>query len=99
MSSSFPGRPFMPPPSMPPVIASRIEYCFVCKFHRFRFFVVTQILGALPSMATPPPPPRTTYRAGPTINQRPQMYVRPPTDVVAVPQYEGPIITVFCGKH
>lgn len=43
------------------------------------------------------PPPRATYRAGPTINQRPQMYVRPMPENV-VPQYEGPIITVFVGN-
>ncbi|XP_037049095.1 RNA-binding protein 25 isoform X2 [Bradysia coprophila] len=47
------------------------------------------------SMSTPPP--RATYRAGPTINQRPQMYMRPPAEPV-VPQYEGPIITVFVGN-
>lgn len=45
------------------------------------------------------PPPRSTYRAGPTINQRAQMYIRPPSEViVAPPQYEGPIITVFVGN-
>lgn len=47
------------------------------------------------SMSTPPP--RATYRAGPTINQRPQMYMRPPAEPV-IPQYEGPIITVFVGN-
>lgn len=55
------------------------------------------ISASLPPMSTPPP--RATYRAGPTINQRPQMYVRAPTDAApVVPTFEGPIITVFVGN-
>lgn len=38
------------------------------------------------------------YR-GPTINQRAQMYTRPPVIVPPVePTFEGPIITVFVGN-
>lgn len=38
------------------------------------------------------------YR-GPTINQRAQMYSRPPVIVPPVePTFEGPIITVFVGN-
>lgn len=52
---------------------------------------------SLPPMTTPPP--RATYRSGPTINQRPQLYVRAPTDAPSiVPTFEGPIITVFVGN-
>lgn len=46
------------------------------------------------------PPPRPAYRAGPTINQRPQLYTRqpetPPAKVNA--SFEGPVITVFVGN-
>lgn len=45
------------------------------------------------------PPPRATYRAGPTINQRPQMYIRPSSEpIIPPPKFEGPIITVFVGN-
>lgn len=56
------------------------------------------ITTTLPPMTTPPP--RTNYRSGPTINQRPQMYVRAPLEnnIPVVPQYDGPIITVFVGN-
>lgn len=50
-------------------------------------------------MSGPPPNHRTGYRVGPTINQRPQMYTRPPVVAAPVePHYEGPIITVFVGN-
>lgn len=52
-----------------------------------------------PQLQQPPPSSRSSYRSGPTINQRPQMYSRPPVDAAAQqPQYEGPIITVFVGN-
>lgn len=45
------------------------------------------------------PPPRPAYRAGPTINQRPQLYNRqtenPPKSAAS---FEGPVITVFVGN-
>lgn len=49
----------------------------------------------MPPMTTPPP----AYRAGPTINQRPQLYNRPPENAQKPPpSFEGPIITVFVGN-
>lgn len=45
------------------------------------------------------PPPAATYRAGPTINQHPQMYNK--TDIEPLLGEEssnGPVITVFIGN-
>lgn len=45
------------------------------------------------------PPPRPNFRAPPpTINSRPQMYIKPPIMTAPVPTHEGPIITVFVGN-
>lgn len=55
-------------------------------------------------MTTPPPTTtsaRPTYRAGPTINQRPQLYNRQtPAESTPKPaiSFEGPVITVFVGN-
>lgn len=56
--------------------------------------------AGMPSMSQPPPTSRTTYRAGPTINQRPQMYTRQPEapPPKPAPSFEGPVITVFVGN-
>lgn len=45
----------------------------------------------------PPPPhvPRGVYRNSATISSQPTVYQRPPDPV---PQFKGPIITVFVGN-
>lgn len=65
-----------------------------------RFRAQNAMGSPMPSMSQPPPSSRTTYRAGPTINQRPQMYTRQPEapPPKPAPSFEGPVITVFVGN-
>lgn len=49
----------------------------------------------MPPLTTPPPPTRPTFRSAATISSQPTVYSRVEP---IVPQYKGPIITVFVGK-
>lgn len=52
-------------------------------------------------MMSHPPPSATSYRAGPTINQHPQMYNKNPIEIdneEPAIKSNGPIITVFVGN-
>lgn len=51
----------------------------------------------MPPMMTQPPP-ASTYRAGPTINQHPQMYNKADIEIEEIPKSNGPVITVFIGN-
>lgn len=54
--------------------------------------------SVMPSLMSQPPP-AATYRAGPTINQHPQLYKnQPENEFEEPPKSNGPVITVFIGN-